>query len=52
MTIDMQRLLLKEIMDVLKNYSRIVNDDRDPLNSDCCGRIKKAHAILVDEDDF
>lgn len=46
----MQRLILKEILDELQNYDRILNSDRDKLNKETCQKLLHIHSCLLDED--
>ena len=50
MSLEMQRLVLKEIMEELKNYDRILNSDNDRLNIETCKKLLFVHDYLLDED--
>ena len=47
MTLEMQRLYLKEILDELSNYNRILNDDCSRVNEDSVNRLVAVHSILT-----
>ncbi len=50
MSIEMQRLVLKEILDKLQNYDRILNKDYDELNTETCRKLSHIHTYLLNED--
>ena len=49
MSIEMQRLLLKEIKEELSNIDRILNDDCCRVNDYTANKLSKIHSILTTE---
>ena len=49
MSIEMQRLLLKEIKEELSNIDRILNDDCCCVDDDTANKLSKIHFILTTE---
>ena len=49
MTLEMQRLYLKEILDVLNNYDRIMNKDCSKIKDEIMNDLVDIHSILVKE---
>lgn len=49
MSIEMQRLILKEIQEELSNIDRILNDDHCSVTKECQEKLKKVHELIVEE---
>lgn len=50
MSIDMQRLLLKEIKEELSNIDRILNEDCCKVDDCTANKLSKIHSILMAEE--
>lgn len=51
MSIDMQRLLLKEIKEELFNIDRILNEDCCKVDNKTANKLSKIHSILTVEEE-
>lgn len=49
MSIEMQRLLLKEIQEELANIDRILNEDYDRVSKECEEKLMSIHNIICEE---
>ena len=50
MSIEMQRLILKEILCELKNLDRIINDDCCVVNKETEVKLFKIHRLLTEDE--